>query len=97
MRSRAATGSSEPKENPMEQGGEPAASADKKPTGFAGVDVFGGTPPKEGSEYTIKVVAIDPETREAEFEIVDSMEKETPPEPSKASETPTEEPTMDLS
>jgi hypothetical protein len=56
--------------NPMEQPADPAAAADKQPSGFASADVFGATPPKEGAEYTIKITAIDPDTREAEFTVV---------------------------
>jgi len=53
-----------------ESGDAREGAADKQPSGFASADVFGATPPKEGAEYTIKITAIDPDTREAEFTVV---------------------------
>jgi hypothetical protein len=95
MRSRAQTGSSEPSENPMEKPAGAKGMADEKAScGYAPVAVFGGTPPQVDSEHTIKITAIDPESGEAEFEVMDSPEtgeEQTEPQPPGESAEPTTE------
>lgn len=60
----------------------------KKAHAFLGREVFGDTPPKEGMKGSFEVLAVDPESGEAEVEIEpEPMEKEMPETPA-ATETP---------
>jgi hypothetical protein len=92
MRARAARSS--PDENPMEKPAEAAASSDEKTSGFAAVDVFGGQTPQVGQKFIIEIKDVDPDSREAEFVIVDETAPEQPaatPAP-EAAESPMGEP-----
>jgi hypothetical protein len=79
-------------DNPMEKPAESAPEQpDEKASGFASVEVFGGETPKPGQKFTIEIKDVDPDSREAEFVIVDEAAPEPTEQPAAtptAPETP---------
>lgn len=79
----------------MEKPAESAEAASDQPedksSGFASVEMFGGETPQVGQKFTIEIKDVDPDSREAEFVIVDEAAPEQPaetPQPEAAAESP---------
>jgi hypothetical protein len=75
---------------------EPSQETDAPASGFASVEVFGEMPPKVDAEYTIRIKAIDPESREAEFEVVGGGEEQGADEPTETPAAETAETPMEM-
>jgi hypothetical protein len=81
-----------PDENPMENPADAAPQpAGEKASGFASVEVFGGETPKPGQKFTIEIKDVDPDSREAEFVIVDEAAPEPTEQPAATPAAPAEQ------